>query len=395
MQSRGGITSLRLFILVTFTASAAFFAGVLFANSSDSPHDNQNFQLFWQSWDILEREYYYDLPNDKKLTYGAVQGLMAAANDPYTFFAPPRDAELDRQSIEGEFGGIGAHVSVNQDGQLVITDPFPDMPAAQAGLLSGDAIIEIDGASVDGLTLDEAVALLRGEVGTKVKLTIYRPSEDRQFSVEITRARVELPTVVSHVYGDIGYIRLYIFNGNATIALEKEINGLLDQNVHGLILDLRGNPGGLLDQAVGISDLFLSSGIVVKQHARHGEDIIYRSNDGDIAEQIPLVILIDGGSASASEVVAGALHDRNRAILIGQTSYGKGSVQHVYDMKDDLQVHVTVALWLTPNETPIQGQGLTPDIEVKTPDTPVEGDDPFIDAALAYFREQGITENQD
>lgn len=376
--------TIRLLTLLIAVASLAFLGGVLFANAIDSPHNDRDFSVFWQSWDILEDEYYYPLPEDKELVYGAIRGLMSVSSDRYTFFVPPRQAQYDRQTIAGEFGGIGAHVTQGQDGQLIIVAPFRDMPAEQAGLLPDDIIQAIDGVSIEGWPLEDAVALLRGEIGSSVEILVYRPADDSQFSVDLVRTRVELPTVYSRMYDDVGYVRLFSFNQNATAVLTEEISGLFEQNPIALVLDLRTNPGGLLDQAVSVSDLFLGNGIVVTQHDRKNDTIEYRSTDGDLAESIPLVVLIDGGSASASEVVAGALHDRERAILIGQTTFGKGSVQHIHDLSDGSQLHVTFALWFTPNNTPIQDAGLPPDIEVTIPDEQSGDEDPFIKAALDY-----------
>lgn len=388
-QGPRGWLNMRVFVLLIVTACVAFIGGAWFSSSMDSSHNDDDFQPFWQAWDILARDFYYDLPEDEELTYGAIQGLFGAAEDRYTFFVPPADAEIDRQTMSGEFGGIGAYVSQNQDGQLVITAPFSGFPADEAGLEADDIIVEVDGTSVAGWALEDAVALLRGEIGTKVSLVVYRPSDQTEFSVEITRARVELPTVSAAMYDKVGYVRLYSFNGNATELLEEEIRAQVDEGAQALILDLRGNPGGLLDQAVTVSDLFLDEGIIVTQRDKKGNETIYRSGTGELAENIPLVILIDSRSASASEVVAGALGDRDRATLIGQTSYGKGSVQHVHTMQDGSQIHVTAALWFTPNETPIQGQGLEPDIELSVPEGEPEPDDQaYIDAALQYLEEQ-------
>jgi len=373
-------------------AAVAFLGGVWFASQMDSPHNTEEFDLFWQSWAILDEEFYYGLPADQELIYGAAQGLLAAAGDRYTFFAPPQVATYDRQTLAGEFGGIGAYVGQNAGGQLVITALFSGFPAKEAGLLAQDVIEEIDGVSIAGWTLEAAVGRLRGEIGSEVTLTVYRPGDGSRFTVEITRARVELPTVIADTYDGVGYVRLFTFNDRATELLQGEIETLIEQGATGLILDLRGNPGGLLDQAVSVSDLFLDEGVIVTQQDRRGHRTVYHSQSGQIAEDIPLVVLIDGGSASASEVVAGALQDRGRAALIGQNSFGKGLVQHVHDLPGGSQVHVTVALWFTPNETPIQDQGLAPDVVVE--DSAAEaGRDPFIDAALEYLAQgAGVAE---
>jgi carboxyl-terminal processing protease len=386
-QTRQSLFTVQMFVMLVLAAGAAFVAGVWFANNTDSPHNDKNFQVFWQSWDILDREHYYDLPDDTELIHAALQGLFAQVGDRYTFFAPPAMAEISRQQTAGEFGGIGAYVSQNESGQLVIVRPFDGLPADIAGLQASDVIQEINGAPIDGLPIENILELLRGEIGTEVTLTVYRPGTDTQFTVTIQRARIELPVTDTAMYGNVGYITLSSFNQKATAALKQDITDLQEQGAQALILDLRGNPGGLLDQAVGVSDLFLGKGVVVTQQDRKGERITYRATDGDLAEEIPLVVLIDGGSASASEVVAGALRDHNRAVLIGQKSYGKGSVQHLYDMNDGSQVHVTFAVWLTPDDTLIDGKGLEPDIAVTIPENPDSTQDPFIEAALAYFEQ--------
>ncbi len=386
------LLTVQVLLMLSIIAGTGFLAGVWFARSTDSPHDNADFRVFWNSWDILEREYYYELPKDQDLIHAALRGMFARADNPYTFFVPPAAAELDRQRTAGEFGGIGAYVSQNDQGQLVIARPFDNLPAAQAGLQANDIILEINSVSIGGWPFEEAIELLRGEIGTDVTLTIYRPATDAQFTVEVTRARVELPVTDSALYGSVGYIALSSFNQKATGALEKDWTKLREQGAEALILDLRGNPGGLLNQAVSVSDLFLGAGVVVTQRDRDGEKMVYRADDGDPIEEVPLVVLIDHGSASASEVVAGALRDYERAVLIGQQSYGKGSVQHVYDMEDGSQVHVTVAVWLTPDGVLIDGQGLKPDITVTIPEDADPDQDPALDAALTYFEDAGIAE---
>lgn len=373
----------RVVLLLTLTAAIAFLAGMLFEQTTDSPHNDEDFALFWQAWDILEREFYYGLPPKEQLIQHAIQGLLRATGDPYTFYVPPAQAEFDRQQTAGSFGGIGADVTLNADGNLVIISPYSGYPAAEAGLKPQDQIREVDGRSLQGLSVSEAVALLRGEVGTDVTITVYRPSEDRQFTVTLTRVRVELSTVDARMIDEIGYARLFSFNSTATAQLEDAVQRLIDEGARALVLDLRDNPGGLLDQAIGVSDLFLGEGVVVKQRSRSGRETVYRSEAGDPGESLPMVVLVNGGSASASEVVAGALRDHGRAVLVGERTYGKGSVQHVHTLADDSQVHVTFALWFTPAETPIQDEGLMPEIVVEGSDEAEPGEDPILERGLA------------
>jgi len=382
---RAGIA--RGVVLLTLVAAVAFTGGMLFADTTDSPHDDEAFQTFWRSWDILDREFYYGPPPKEDLIQNAIQGLLRATGDPYTFYVPPAEAVYDRQQTAGEFGGIGADVALNAGGNLVIISPYSGLPASEAGLLPQDQIREVDGRSLEGMSVGEAVGLLRGEIGAKVTLTVYRPAEDRQFEVTLTRARVELPTVDARMIGEIGYLRLFNFNGNATSLLEEALRDQLERGAAVFVLDLRDNPGGLLDQAVSVSDLFLGDGVVVQQRTRSGRETVYRSDDGDIGEDIPLAVLVNAGSASASEVVAGALRDRDRAVLLGQTTYGKGSVQHVHTLADDAQVHVTFALWFTPAGSAIQGEGLAPDVAIEPPPDVSPGEDPVLDRALDYVRD--------
>lgn len=392
IKPRQPMLTLPVFMLIAVVAVVAFLGGIWFSDLSNDRHNNKDFQVFWDSWSILEREYYYDLPDDPQLIHSALQGMFNSVGNRYTFFAPPAAAEVDRERTAGEFGGIGAYVSQNPNGQLVITKPFDGMPAAEAGLEANDVILEVNGTPIEGWTFENAVDLLRGEIGSKVTLLVLRPNTGAQFSVEITRARVELPITVTAMYGDVGYVALAGFNQKATTSLEQDIKDLKEQGAKALILDLRGNPGGLVDQAVGVSDLFLGEGVVLSQKDRKGEESMYYSDGGDLAEDMPLVVLIDGGSASAAEVVAGALRDHGRAVLIGQTSFGKGSVQQVYNMADGSQVHVTTAIWLPPNGNSIDGKGLKPDITVTVPDQPVPDHDPFIEMALAYFKNAGAAQ---
>ncbi len=375
-------------------AAVAFASGVWFAGQMDSPHNTAEFEVFWRSWAILEEEFYYEIPAERELIYGATQGLLSAAGDRYTFFVSPQAAVYDRQILAGEFGGIGAYVSQDAEGRLVITALFPGFPAKEAGLRVQDIIEEVNGTSLTGWTLEAAVGQLRGEIGSEALLTVFRPVDGSRMQVRIVRARVELPTVVADSFGSVGYVRLFTFNERAADLLAAEIEALIQGGATGLILDLRGNHGGLLDQAVSVSDLFLAEGVIVTQQDRRGQRTVYRARAGQAAEDIPLAVFIDGGSASASEVVAGALQDHQRAVLIGQTSFGKGLVQHVHDLPGGSQVHVTVALWFTPNQTPIQDQGLAPDIAVED-STPETGGDPFVEAALQYLEHAlGSTEPQ-
>ena len=328
-------------------------------------------------------------PSTNDLTYGAIRGMLTTLGDNYTAFVQPSIAEMSRGNVEGVFGGIGSYVQLNEYNQIIIAYPFPDQPASTAGLLTGDVILAVDDQSLENLTLAEGTALIRGPIGSEVKLDIYRANTNETFTVAIERAEIEVPTVYAELLDDnIGYAALYKFNGLATVQLQSELANLLEQNPRALIFDLRSNPGGLLDEAVSVSDLFLTDGIVTTQRTSLQQSArILRSDSGDIAEDIPLIVLIDGGSASSAEIVAGAIQDRDRGILIGTPTFGKGSVQLLHDLSDGSQLRITYGAWYTPNETPVNGTGIIPDIEVEIPENTDPENDPWIDAAIAYINE--------
>jgi carboxyl-terminal processing protease len=377
-------------VALVVAAAGGFFAGFVSAGGVSasllSQQEPPEFGVFWEVWNYVEHEYFYDVPSATDRTYGAIRGVLATLGDPYTAFVQPSIAELDRGNIEGVFGGIGAYVSLNEFGQLIIAYPFPGQPASEAGLHSGDVILSVDGRSLENLTLAEGTTLIRGPIGSTARLEIYRPDTGEQFEVEIERAQIEVPTVVAQMLeGNVAYVQLWRFNGVATTQLQAELTTLLEQNPRALILDLRGNPGGLLDEAVSVSDLFLPEGLVVTQRTTiDQEPRVYYSDTGDVAEDIPLVVLIDGGSASASEIVAGAIKDRGRGVLIGTPTFGKGSVQLVHDLSDGSQLRITYGAWFTPEEIDLNGTGITPDIAVEVPEGQVE-QDLWLEAALDYI----------
>ena len=372
-------------VLVTVTA---FLLGVMYERRTN-PANSVEMASFWQAWDIIEENFYGDLPDEDARKYGAIQGLVASLNDPFTSFAPPVQAEVRRQQIDGHFGGIGVTIDVNEDNQIIVAAVLPDNPGEKAGLLPGDIFLEVDGLPTSGWSTDILVQTVRGEIGTSVNLKMYRPTTEDTYEVSVRRAIIELPTVSSENRDGVGYIYLSSFNGVATSQLETHLQRLLDEEVHSIILDLRGNGGGLLDQAVSVADLFLDEGIVLTERSQDGGQEIFRSDDGDAGEQIPMVILVDGGTASASEVVAGALRDRDRAMLIGQNTFGKGVVQLVYNLVDGSQLRVTSAAWYTPSGEAIHEMGLKPDVIVEFPTTAfsTEEEDPYIQAALEYLSE--------
>ena len=332
---------------------------------------------------LLDEQYYGELPEGKELTYGAIRGMLLALGDPYTSFIEPRIAAILNEDASGEFEGIGAMVRMREDGYLEITSLIPGQPAEQAGVQPGDIIVAVGDQSIVGLGLYEAISYIRGPAGTKAELEIIRSGEAEPLHITVVRARIEVPVVEYRMLDEgVAYIRLTEFDANAAARVEDALEELLAEDPVGLVFDLRDNPGGWLGQAIEVADLFLDEGLVVTQRDSSGTVKQFRSESGDIGEEIPLVVLVNGGSASASEIVAGAIQDRQRGLLVGTKTLGKGSVQLPNELPDGSQLRITIARWFTPNEQPLHGKGLTPDVEVPYPtDTPV-GEDPQLDRAI-------------
>jgi carboxyl-terminal processing protease len=350
-----------------------------------SSDDEATFQVFWEVWAIIQRDYYGDLPGMQDVTYAAIQGMLNAVNDPFTSFVTPQEAAIRAEDDSGEYEGIGAYVDMDEEGKLIIVAPFDGSPAEAAGLQPEDRIIAVDGVSIVGLSLSEMISKVRGPAGSEVVLTVEREGE-QPFEVTVTRDRFELEISEAEMLeNDIGYIRLREFGSLASDELTQDLEDLLAQNPRGIILDLRYNPGGWLDQALEVSDIFLDGGVILTQRWKDGSEQVFEAKPGGIGEEVPLVVLVDRGSASASEIVAGALQDHNRAILIGEKTFGKGAVQTVHTLSDGSQLIVTSAMWFTPNNQPIHGEGLHPDIEVPYPEELEEGEDPQLERAIEYF----------
>jgi carboxyl-terminal processing protease len=347
--------------------------------------DEATFQLFWEVWGLVQDNYYGELPSMQEVTYAAIQGMMSALGDDYSAFFEPQAAAIMQEDATGEFQGIGAFVDLDEEGIVIVVGVFENSPAEEAGILADDRIVEVDDVSIVGLTLYEAIHLIRGPAGSEVRLLIEREGVE-PFEVTVTRARLEIPVTEAEMRDDgIGYLRLYDFSAaTASQRMESDLEELLSHNPRGIVFDLRGNPGGLLDQSLDIADLFIADGTIATERWNGGEEV-FEAHPGDIGEDVPLVVLVDGGSASASEIVAGALQDHERAMLIGETTFGKGVVQRVFMLSDGSELWVTAARWFTPNDRAIHGQGLTPDIVVPWPEDVQEGVDPQLDRAVEYL----------
>ena len=359
------------------------------ATSSGASSDEEAaFQVFWEAWKLLKDEYYGDLPEPHKMARAAMRGVLETLDDKNTALIEPEISKILNEDSSGSFEGIGAVIQVNKDNVIEIARLYPGQPAEKAGVKEGDAVIAVDGRSIVGYSAYEAVALIRGPAGTTVKLTIMRKGEATPLEISVTRAKIAIPLVQSKMLdGNVAYVSLSNFTSpNASSQLESAIQDLLAQKPKGLIFDLRDNPGGYLQQSIQVADIFLDGGVIASEKDRNGNGQTFRATSQGVAQDIPLVVLVNGGSASASEIVAGALQDRGRAKLIGETTFGKGSVQLPHQLSDGSELRVTIAHWFTPNDRQIDGKGLTPDIVVPmTQDNAQAGRDPQLDRAVQYL----------
>lgn len=385
-------------IMLVVLAASAFTAGyftndfVELQNGGTLVHQRREFDVFWEAWDRIEESFIGEIPSAQERTYGAIRGSMADLQDPYTVFIEPVARAEERQSLQGTFGGIGALLSRPEEGGPIILEPIPGNPAEKAGVLLGDVLLAIDGVEITPeVSVAEVRDMIRGETGTAVTLTIRHEGQTEPVDLEIIRAEILDPSVSYRMVGDeanIGYIRLARFSGESANEVAEAITDLQSQGAQSLILDLRNNGGGLLNAAVDIADLFLSDGPILYQVSRDEGEREYLATSETLAPDIPLVVLINGGTASASEIVSGALQDRGRATLIGDhPSYGKGSVQLVYDLSDGSSVHVTSARWFTPDRHQIDQQGLQPDISVEITQEGLDnGRDEVLNRAIEFLQ---------
>jgi carboxyl-terminal processing protease len=339
--------------------------------------------LLDEAWGLAEQSFYGEIPSPTLRTYGAIRGMLSAYGDPYTVFVEPPQTQLQSQQLSGKFGGIGANIRRESDGKFVLS-PFPDRPAAQAGVQEGDVLVAVERQPITAdMSLDAISLLLRGEVGTQVNIEVERAATRLPFT--ITRAEISVPSVTWRMLSEaptVGYVAISIFAQPTGDELIAALTDLRAKGAQALILDLRDNGGGLLDAAVAVAGQFIDGRVVIE--ARRGvADRTFDAGPSGAARDLPLVVLVNGGSASASEIVAGALQDRGRAKLIGEQTFGKGSVQHILPLSDGSSLHVTVAQWLTPNRRQITGQGLTPDIVVaRSADDISAGRDPQLAKAI-------------
>ena len=349
--------------------SLAYAAGFGAYRLWTGPHDGQAEPLgvFWEAWDHVETYFYSNVPTAQTRTYGAIHGALESLGDPYTVFVEPQPRELERDHLRGSFGGIGVDLWRDAKGQMTLF-PYPDSPAGQAGVLEGDVLLSVDGEEIgDEMPIDAVRAALHGQVDTSVTLTLSRPPTP-PFDLTITRDVIQVPSVTWRVLDqspEIGYIHITGFTERTNDEVVAALQGLEEAGATHLGLDLRDSYGGLIDPAVATASQFLSDGVVLYEKWRDEEkERIFAVRGGGAATELPLAVLVNGGTASAAEIVAGAVQDHDRAPLLGETTFGKGSVQLIYELSDGSSVHVTSAIWLTPDRHKIDGVGLIPDIQI-------------------------------
>ncbi len=352
-----------------------------------------DFNLFWEAWQKLKDLHIdADQVTSQDLVYGAISGLAASFDDPHTSFFPPEKAKMFEQDVAGNFGGIGAEIGFNKERILSIIAPLKDSPAEKSGLESGDLILKINEEATNEFAVDEAVSRIRGTVGTAVTLTVYREGWVQPRDFRIVRDVIEVPTLdLSYKDGsDIAYLQYYSFNENAPLALSVAARQLIAAGARGIILDLRDNPGGYLEVAIHNAGLFVENDqVVVSQEFKNGDREPFLSKGSGTLKDLPVVILINGGSASASEILAGALRDLRGVKLVGEQSYGKGTVQELEHLSDDSSLKITIARWVMPAGEILDSKGLTPDYQVELTDADIEsGQDPQLEKALEVLRAQ-------
>jgi len=391
---------------LTATIIAVFIGGVYFGYNN-SPEAQKvigvtrkdvpvsfseiDFESFWKVWNLVESKYVANGELDRqKMFWGAIAGLVDSLEDPYSVFFPPKEAEIFESSVRGNFEGVGMEIGM-RDGILTVIAPLKGTPAERAGIRAGDQILKIDDTVTAGITIDAAVNIIRGERGTIVKFSMFRDGEEEPLEIEVARDVIEIPVLeTEQKEAGIFVISLYNFSARSTEVFREALREMIQSGSTKMIIDLRGNPGGYLEAAVDISSWFLPIGeIVAREEFGSGEEKFYKSRGYDIFKNLPLVILVDRGSASASEIMAGALSEHGIATLVGQKTFGKGSIQELVELEDGSSLKITIARWLTPKGRSISEEGLAPDVEVEyTKEDFDAGKDPQMNKAIEILLER-------
>lgn len=351
---------------------------------------NIDFKLFWDVWGLVSKEYVDKKAVDpQKMYYGAIQGMVAALGDPYTVFLPPEAQKSTKEELGGSFEGVGIQLGFNKDKRLVVIAPLKGTPADKAGVQAGDIILKIDGKDTTNVTLPEAVNLIRGEKGSKVSLELFYEGDEKPRTVELVRDTIVVKSVeysLKTTTGgkSIGYIKLSRFGERTDEEWNEAVRSALADSAQGIVLDMRNNPGGYLDGAVSIGSEFIENGDIVLQENSQGQRRHYKVSRAGRLINLPIIVLINKGSASASEIVAGAIQDHDKGQVVGEQSFGKGTIQESQDLPGGTGIHITTAKWLTPNGHWVHDIGLTPDIKIEL-DTKDPATDEQLDGALKVF----------
>ena len=388
----------RIFIAILFSVSAGAFLLGLFvgktrttavpfplSNETTGMPGDTDFSIFWQAWNSLDDHFVGSTtPSSQEKVWGAISGLASSYKDPYTTFFPPEESKAFEETVSGNFEGVGMEIGI-RDQILTVIAPIKGSPAFRAGILAGDKILKINATSTEGMSVDKAVKLIRGPRGTTVTLNIFR-NGGKPFDVKVARDVIDIPTVETEKRADgVFVIRLFNFSATSPGLFRNALREFALSGSHLLVVDLRNNPGGYLEAAVDMASWFLPVGkIVVREDfGKNQDENIYRSKGYDVFnESLRLVVLVNGGSASASEILAGALHDHSKATIVGEKTFGKGSVQEVFPLPGRSSLKVTIARWLTPNGVSISQGGLKPDVEIKPSADPKEKNDLQLEKAI-------------
>ncbi|MFP3975347.1 MAG: S41 family peptidase [Dehalococcoidia bacterium] len=384
LHSKKVILSLLIVSLLVLPLACAISFG-----GSQRSASGEGIDLVKEVWQIIQEDHVNgDSLDSEQLAEGAIEGLIKELDDPYTSYLSPDEYKLSELSLEGKFSGIGATITIKDD-QLTVVAPFEGSPAEEAGIRPGDKILEVNGESTEGMGVHEAALTIRGERGTKVVLTVLHPDAEEPVELEITRDEIEVPSVrTDMVEEDIAHIWLTGFTSRTKGELKSALEDL-SPDVKGIVLDLRDNPGGMLDAAIDVASQFLEEGIVLYAMDNEGTRAEWEVKEGGLATDIPLAVLVNGNSASASEVVAGAFQDHERGPIIGVKTFGKGSMNHVYELSNGGALYVTYANWFTPDGRQIEGKGVEPGIRVEMPEEDVENDrDPQLERAIEYLKQK-------
>ncbi|MBX3001293.1 MAG: S41 family peptidase [Caldilineaceae bacterium] len=356
-----------LLVGLGFGAGAIYGTSTALADNAEQPAE---FQVFWQAWTIVQRHFVdRDALDPVKLTHGAIRGMVnALGDDGHTAFLTPEEVTLQQSSIAGKFSGIGAQLGT-KDGMPMIVAPFDGSPAALAGVKAGDLILAVDGEDVTRLPINEIVSRVRGDEGSTVTLTLFRADEQTSVEIAIVRGEIKVSAVSWGMipHSDIAYLRLRQFSASATNEIVEALHEIEDAGAAGVVLDLRNNPGGLLVQAIGVTSQFLKDGNVLQEEDANGRIRAYAVQRGGVATDIPLVVLINPGTASSAEILSGAIQDYERGTLVGETTFGTGTVLQPYSLEDGSALMLGTRQWLTAEGRLIRKQGIQPDIEVILP----------------------------